>query len=106
MGEPLPNEEKQPAIDFAKDEAFEFVFDIALAPEFDVVLDTNDEIDYYTIDVNGIQIFADTLFRSFSIFEDQEKVWLSVEKRNCLAVADKAAKRTGYHTAAEEKKSA
>ena len=60
----------------------------------------------YTIDVNGVQIFADTLFRSFSIFEDQEKVWLSVEKRNCLAVADKAAKRTGYHTAAEEKKSA
>ena len=60
----------------------------------------------YTIDVNGIQIFADTLFRSFSIFEDQEKVWLSVEKRNCLAVADKAAKRTGYHTVAEEKKSA
>ena len=60
----------------------------------------------YTIDVNGIQIFADTLFRSFSIFEDQEKVWLSVEKRNCLAVADKAAKRTGCHTAAEEKKSA
>ena len=60
----------------------------------------------YTIDVNGIQIFADTLFRSFSIFEDQEKVWLSVEKRNCLAVADKAVKRTGYHTAAEEKKSA
>ena len=60
----------------------------------------------YTIDVNGIQIFADTLFRSFSIFEDQEKVWLSVEKRNCLAVADMAAKRTGYHTAAEEKKSA
>ena len=56
----------------------------------------------YTIDVNGIQIFADTLFRSFSIFEDQEKVWLSVEKRNCLAVADKAA----YHTASEEKKSA
>ena len=56
----------------------------------------------YTIDVNGIQIFADTLFRSFSIFEDQEKVWLSVEKRNCLAVADKAAN----HTAAEEKKSA
>ena len=52
LGEPLPNEEKQPAIDFAKDEAFEFVFDIAWAPEFDVVLDTNDEIDYYTIDVN------------------------------------------------------
>ena len=35
----------------------------------------------YTIDVNGIQIFADTLFRSFSIFEDQEKVWLSGSSR-------------------------
>lgn len=52
LGEPLPDEERQPAIDFAKDETFEFVFDIALAPEFDVVLDTNDEIDYYTIDIN------------------------------------------------------
>lgn len=52
LGEPLPNEEKQPVIDFAKDETFEFVFDIALAPEFDVTLDSNDEVDYYTIDVN------------------------------------------------------
>ncbi len=42
----------------------------------------------YTIQVNGIRIYADTLFRSFSIFEDHARVWLSVEKRNCLAVAD------------------
>lgn len=52
LGEPLPDSEKQPAVDFANDETFEFVFDIALAPEFDVVLDTNDTVDYYTIDVN------------------------------------------------------
>ncbi len=52
LGEPLPSEKDQPVIDFAKDETFEFVFDIALAPEFDVTLDSNDEIDYYTIDVN------------------------------------------------------
>lgn len=43
----------------------------------------------YTIDVNGIRLYADTLFRSFSIFQDQEKVWLSVEKRNCLTVSDR-----------------
>lgn len=44
----------------------------------------------YTIDVNGIEISADTLFRSFSIFEDQSEVWLSLEKRNCLDVEETA----------------
>ncbi len=34
LGEPMPNEEKQPDIDFDTMEEFEFVFDIALAPEF------------------------------------------------------------------------
>ena len=52
LGEPLPNEEKQAPVDFAKDETFEFVFDIALAPEFEANLDTNDTVDYYEIDVN------------------------------------------------------
>lgn len=32
LGEPMPNEEKQPDIDFDTMEEFEFVFDIALAP--------------------------------------------------------------------------
>ncbi len=45
----------------------------------------------YTINVNGIRIYADTLFRSFSIYEDEAEIWLSVEKRNCLMVADKTA---------------
>lgn len=44
----------------------------------------------YTIDVNGIEISADTLFRSFSIFENQSEVWLSLEKRNCLDVEETA----------------
>ena len=34
LGEPLPNEEKQQPIDFDTMEEFEFLFDIALAPEF------------------------------------------------------------------------
>lgn len=42
----------------------------------------------YVIDVNGIKISADTLFRSFSIFEDYSEVWLSLEKRNCLDVEE------------------
>lgn len=44
----------------------------------------------YVINVNGIYVAADTLFRSFSIFEDDTEVWLSVEKRNCLVVEEDA----------------
>lgn len=43
----------------------------------------------YIVDVNGIKISADTLFRSFSIFENDEEVWLSLEKKNCLSVEGK-----------------
>lgn len=41
----------------------------------------------YTIDVGGVEICADTLFRSFSMYKEGSEVWLSVEKRNCLKVA-------------------
>ena len=51
LGEPLPNEEKQQPINFEVQEDFEFVFDVALAPEFEASLDANDKIDYYTINV-------------------------------------------------------
>lgn len=52
LGEPLPNEERQKQIDFETMESFEFVFDIALAPEFKAELTGEDAIDYYTIDVD------------------------------------------------------
>lgn len=52
LGEPLPNEERQKQIDFETMETFEFVFDIALAPEFKAELTGDDTIDYYTIDVD------------------------------------------------------
>ena len=51
LGEPLPNEEKQQEIDFDTMEEFEFLFDIALSPEFKVEVDAKDKVDYYTIDV-------------------------------------------------------
>lgn len=52
LGEPLPNEEKQPEIDFDTMEEFEFLFDIALAPEFEAGLSNEDKVDYYTIEVS------------------------------------------------------
>lgn len=51
LGEPLPNEDKQSAIDFDTMEEFEFLFDIALAPEFTVEVSNKDKVNYYTIDV-------------------------------------------------------
>ena len=50
LGEPLPSE-KQPEIDFDTMTEFEFLFDIALAPEFNVEVSAADKVDYYTIDV-------------------------------------------------------
>ena len=51
LGEPLVNEEKQGEIDFDTMEEFEFLFDIALAPEFQVEVEAADKVDYYHIDV-------------------------------------------------------
>ena len=52
LGMPLPNEEKMQTIDFDTQENFEFVFDIALAPEFKAEVTEQDTLDYYTIAVS------------------------------------------------------
>ena len=52
LGMPLPNEEKMQTIDFDTQENFEFVFDIALAPEFKAEVSEQDAIDFYTITVS------------------------------------------------------
>ena len=52
LGEPLPNEEKQAEIDFETMEEFEFVFDIALAPEFKAEVSATDKVTYYDIEIS------------------------------------------------------
>ena len=52
LGMPLPNEEKMQVIDFDTQENFEFVFDIALAPEFNAEITEQDTLDFYTIAVS------------------------------------------------------
>ena len=56
LGEPLPNEEKQPRVDFATMEDFTFVFDVALAPEFDAKISDKDSVDYYDIQVDNAMV--------------------------------------------------
>ncbi|KAA6351805.1 Trigger factor [termite gut metagenome] len=50
LGEPLPNENEQKELDFDIMEEFEFLFDIALAPEVKVDISNENEIDIYTIE--------------------------------------------------------
>ncbi len=50
LGEPLPVEGQ--AIDIVAQDDIEFVFDIALAPEFEATLNNDDTIPYYNIDIN------------------------------------------------------
>lgn len=40
----------------------------------------------YDLDVNGVMIQADVLFRSFQLYENGSRVQLSVEHHNCLAL--------------------
>lgn len=56
LGEPLPNEEKQQDIDFNTMDSFSFVFDVALAPEFDAKLTAKDKVDYYNITVDDAMV--------------------------------------------------
>ena len=63
LGEPLPNTDKQKELDFEKDNTFDFVFDIAIAPEFNVELTSKDTIDY-----NDITIDDDLINRQIDMF--------------------------------------
>ena len=51
IGEPLASEKQEPQ-DLEKDAPYTLVFDIAVAPEFDVTLGQDDTVDYYDITVD------------------------------------------------------
>jgi trigger factor len=52
LGHPLSNLEKTKQIDFENDNTFDFYFDIAVAPTFDLELSDKTEVDYYDIVVD------------------------------------------------------
>ncbi len=51
LGQPLASEKQEPQ-DLEKEAPYTFMFDIAVAPEFDIKLDANDTIDYYDIEAD------------------------------------------------------
>lgn len=56
LGEPLPNREDQKEINFDTQDSFEFLFDIAIAPEFEVTLDKKVSVPCYEIEVDDKMI--------------------------------------------------
>lgn len=79
LGEPLPSETEQNEIDFNTQEDFEFVFDLGLAPEFEVELSKKDKVQYYNIAVSEEMI--DNQIKSYaSRYGKYEQVEVVEEK--------------------------
>lgn len=76
LGEPIPNEEKQKSIDWENDEAYEFVFDIALAPEVKLALSSDDKIVSYDVEVSdeSVKTYKSNMLKQFGKLENTEEI--------------------------------
>lgn len=78
LGQPMVSD-KQPIVDFEKQDDFTFIFDIALKPEVAVEAVAEDKITYYSIDVTGemvdeqVKNFAQRAGHSELVDEYQDK---------------------------------
>ena len=76
LGEPLPNQTEQKEIDFDNQYSFEFVFDIGIAPEFDMELSKKESVPYYDIQVDEkmIENAVKSYTGRFGSYEEAETV--------------------------------
>lgn len=76
LGEPLPNDELQKKIDWENDQTYEFVFDIALAPEVKVTLSDKDKIVAYNVTVSdeAKKIYKSNMLKQFGKLENTDVV--------------------------------
>lgn len=78
LGEPLSNDEETPDLDFDNQTSFTFVFDIAIAPEFNCKLDGKNKVTYYDVEVsdemveNQVKGYAER-FGSYESAEDVQE---------------------------------
>ncbi len=100
LGEPLPNETEQPEIDFDMQEDFDFVFDVAIAPEFEVNLTQKDKVNYYNISVSDEMI--DNQIKSYTgrygkYVQEEEVEEKDMVKGELFELDGKAIKEGGVH---------
>ena len=76
LGEPLPNEEKQKEIDWENDENYEFVFDIALAPQVEFTLSKDDKIVSYNVAVSeeAKKAYKSNMLKQFGKLENTDVI--------------------------------
>ena len=76
LGEPIPNVTEQKAIDYDTDENFEYCFDIAISPEFDIQFSKDDKIIAYRviIDDEVVDKQVDSYRKKNGTFENAERV--------------------------------
>lgn len=76
LGEPLPNDELQKKIDWDNDTVYEFVFDVALAPQVKVEISKDDKIVYYNPTVVDADIDAakSNILKQYGKLEDTDAV--------------------------------
>lgn len=76
LGEPLPNDELQKKIDWGNDTVYEFVFDVALAPQVKVEISKDDKIVYYNPTVADADIDAakSNILKQYGKLEDTDAV--------------------------------
>lgn len=76
LGEPLPNDEKQQAIDWENAESYDFVFDIALAPELNFTLSNEDKIVSYEVEVSdeSRKSYKSNLLKQYGKLENTDEI--------------------------------
>lgn len=76
LGEPLPNDELQKKIDWDNDTVYEFVFDVAIAPQVKVEISKDDKIVYYNPTVADADIDAakSNILKQYGKLEDTDSV--------------------------------
>lgn len=81
LGEPLPNETEQKQLDFDNDVDFEFLFDVAIAPEFELTFDKRNILPYYSVtpEEELIEQQIDSIKQNAGSFKKLEEGDVSIE---------------------------
>jgi len=76
LGDPIPNETEQKTINWENPEDMEFVFDIGLAPEFELKLSKRDKINQYNIIVDDkmLETYVDNYTQRYGAFKSIDKI--------------------------------
>src|SRR3989304_275235 len=76
LGDPMPNREKTSSIDWETQEDFDFSFNIAVQPEFELKLPKKDKLKYYTIKIEDEMVnnAINSYKRRFGSLKKTEKV--------------------------------